>query len=809
MTHRVPSWVVSVLCGWAALAPSTASAQVDPAEDPPWFGYTVALVGAVSNPDFHADVRDHIMCASRGVAFNDADPNYERVAYEIAQIDIFDATPPNGVPRVQDLATYDVVFVYNDVPFADPVAAGDLVAGAVEGGKGVVIAGNTMDSAQGLTGRFRLQNHSPVVYGNATPGGGNLSISAVDPTLEWLVGPTQGDVLDWAVITIDGGAASYQVQGLTAVDTAEVTHRWANGEIAAARLLPAIPEHGRVIALNVSPVSADTDPSGYDPDTHLARLMANAILWTQEFTRVFGFCFDNAAGEPLLVRPLSPPDDPITLVPCRVAADCGANPNLSCITTQNLSIFQDLNCNGVDVFDEPLFDPTIDGQCESNVYPGTNTPIDNNDYYFDWARFVCQYLTDGYDGDLDQLSQGTITIMQTADPLTWETINLGCDNCGEYYNPNQFDWDQDGVGDECDGCPYQAELFQSDQDQDCLGDLCDNCIIVGNPDQYDADQDGNGDACDNCPTVFNPAERPPGLGYLEGQLDWDADGVGDACDNCLVHDVNGDGVPEDPGYPDGVFDQFNPPQTDIDRDSWGDECDNCPDVFNPMQVDQDFDTVGDPCDNCPGFLATDTTDRDEDGLGDPCDNCDDIPNVDQDDLDLDDVGDACDNCPLFANEDQADTDGDGLGDACDVCPEVFDPEQSDEDGDGVGDVCDNCPDRQNNEESNPQANSDQDAFGDACDLCVYLASDNSDTDRDGVGDECDNCPLYPNYDQADDDEDGLGNTCDVYGLRGGGDFDPERTLAENCGCRTTSGAAAPALLGWLALATLRRRRVRG
>jgi hypothetical protein len=801
MTQPIPSIRGTVLLALATV-PGTAFAQVDPADDPPWFGYTVALVGAVSDPSFHEDVRDRIMCASRGVAFNDVDPNYPRVAYEIAQIDIFDATPPNDLPRLNDLSTYDVVFVYNDVPFGDAVAAGDLVAGAIEGGKGVVVAGHTVDGAQGLAGRFQLQNHSPVSYGTAAAPGGNLSINAVDPSLEWLVGPTQGDIIDWAVIEIDGGTASAQVQGIAPIDAAEVTHRWSNGEVAVARLPPAIDGHGRVVALNAHPVSDGAFSGGYDPDTHLARLMANAILWTQDFTRAFGVCIDTSTGDPLLVRPLSPPEDPATLVPCRVSADCGANPNLACVLTQNLSIYQDLNCNGVDVYDEPLFDPYLDGQCESNTYPGTTDPIDNNDWYFDWARFVCEYLTDGYDDDEDLLSAGTITIMQTDDPLTWESISLGCDNCGEYFNPNQFDWDGDGVGDECDGCPYQAEMVQSDQDQDCLGDLCDNCVIIGNPDQYDADQDGNGDACDNCPTVYNAAELPPGPGFVEGQLDWDADGVGDACDNCLVHDVNGDGTPEDPGYPKGVFDTSNPGQVDTDQDSWGDACDNCPLDFNPMQVDTDMDTVGDLCDNCPGFLAADTTDQDEDGLGDACDNCDEIPNIDQDDLDLDDVGDACDNCPLVSNEDQADSDADGLGDGCDLCAEVFDPEQPDEDEDGIGDQCDNCPDRSNDD----QTDSDADGIGDACDLCRYVDSDNGDTDRDGVGDECDNCLLYANYDQADDDGDGLGNTCDLYGLRGGGDIDPERSLTENCGCRSSSAAGASAWLAVGALAALRRRK---
>ena len=46
-------------------------------------------------------------------------------------------------------------------------------------------------------------------------------------------------------------------------------------------------------------------------------------------------------------------------------------------------------------------------------------------------------------------------------------------------------------------------------------------------DQYDGDDDGIGDVCDNCPANANP-----------GQADADSDGVGDACTD---EDRDGDG----------------------------------------------------------------------------------------------------------------------------------------------------------------------------------------------------------------------------------------------------------------------------
>lgn len=46
------------------------------------------------------------------------------------------------------------------------------------------------------------------------------------------------------------------------------------------------------------------------------------------------------------------------------------------------------------------------------------------------------------------------------------------DNCPLLFNPRQFDFDKDEVGDRCDNCPYEH-----------------------NPDQIDTDNNGEGDAC--------------------------------------------------------------------------------------------------------------------------------------------------------------------------------------------------------------------------------------------------------------------------------------------------------------------------
>ena len=654
------------------------------------FAQNVLVLGTPSSWTYNFDVQINLTSDGR-----------------IPDVDIYEIE--GASPDAADLAQYDAVFVYAEQPFLDPEGLGDLLADYVDGGGGLVVGAYAFSNGHNLGGRLVADGYVPLTLNGTDSGvaGPQRMIREVRPY------GTHEVFLN--VVNFYGGPGSFHSAGVQVAPGAELLARWENGEPLVA---VSEPSAGRVVALNFFPPSnllapyyppaaqfwdaVFYPPDGSDPipTTQGAQLMTSAVLWSIGQTTT---CF-------------------------------------------NTLITQDLNCNGVDEQYEGVVDP-LEPECDG-VDPATR----NQDWYFDYAVFGCEYEVSGQDQDADGLGDSPTRVLPDDGTPYPDQVGPTCDNCAQNYNPDQRNIECDGAGDVCDVCPTIEDMGM-DQDGDKVGDDCDNCGRIPNANQDDGDYDLTGDVCDNCYDVYNPDQADGGVTGAEEGLQ--PDGVGNACDNCI--------------------NDYNAGQTDADNDGVGDVCDNCPNTPNPDQANSDPDPLGDACDLCPGDGRQNLKDSDADGVGDLCDVCKFDPDPLQTDVDNDGQPDACDNCPLAAGP-QNDGDGDAVGDTCDNCPDFPNADQADVDIDGVGDLCDNAVEVFNPSQEDSDFGKNEvdqliplpDGVGDVIDNCVdRFNPDQQDRDDDGLGDVCDNCPSQSNAAQDDADQDGTGDLCD-YQIRGGG-----------------------------------------
>lgn len=139
----------------------------------------------------------------------------------------------------------------------------------------------------------------------------------------------------------------------------------------------------------------------------------------------------------------------------------------------------------------------------------------------------------------------------------------GVDNCPDVFNPDQADFDGDGMADACDAdddndgqtdadeiaCgsdPMNAasqaadndaddspDCVDPDDDNDGVADTTDNCPLTGNADQADNDNDGQGDVCDGDddndgdPDDTDCALLDPAINHSAPEV---ADGIDNNCD---------------------------------------------------------------------------------------------------------------------------------------------------------------------------------------------------------------------------------------------------------------------------------------
>jgi len=183
----------------------------------------------------------------------------------LSQVDVVDArTGPT--PSLATLLTYDAILTWSDFPYGESDALGTALAGYVDAGHGVVQAvfSVTADPSLALGGRWSAWGFNAFASGD---------INFMDSLT--LV-PTQPahPILD-GVIGVNGGSTTFFHQNAVPGACASIVARWSNGEpLVTVRRGPA---GGRVIGLNMYPVSGDALFGSWLATTDGARLMANAL----------------------------------------------------------------------------------------------------------------------------------------------------------------------------------------------------------------------------------------------------------------------------------------------------------------------------------------------------------------------------------------------------------------------------------------------------------------------------------------------------------------------------------------------------
>ncbi|MBS0190805.1 MAG: hypothetical protein U0573_02795 [Phycisphaerales bacterium] len=210
-----------------------------------------ALDSSIANPRF-TDPRNRL----RGTGYFSA-------------IDLFDANL--ATPTLSQLKKYDAVLTWTNVPLADPVAFGNVLADYVDWGGGVVAAmfatsGSTTTRIQGrwLTGGYQLIDPSAGYINNS------------QATLGTSPYPTHPCLA--LVSSFDGGTSSFRPASNTLPSHAITVSQWSDGK---PLVVVSSKFHNRC-DLGMYPPSSLVSPNFWNSSTSGAFILGNAVRYTTQ-----------------------------------------------------------------------------------------------------------------------------------------------------------------------------------------------------------------------------------------------------------------------------------------------------------------------------------------------------------------------------------------------------------------------------------------------------------------------------------------------------------------------------------------------
>lgn len=173
----------------------------------------------------------------------------------------------SAMPTLVDLQAFDAVLVYQNIPYNDPAALGDLMADYVDAGGGVVCA--MFEIASGYTmmkGRWDSEQYYAILRGKVESGS-HATLGVIhDPDHPIMQG----------VSTFDGGSASFRPSALEVMPDAVRIADWSDGRpLVVSKMIGDV----RRVDLGFYPVSSDMNSHSWNTSTDGALLIGNALTW--------------------------------------------------------------------------------------------------------------------------------------------------------------------------------------------------------------------------------------------------------------------------------------------------------------------------------------------------------------------------------------------------------------------------------------------------------------------------------------------------------------------------------------------------
>jgi hypothetical protein len=230
---------------------------------------------------------DPTLLAAQGMAPSEASAISDEVRLDVCAITagVGDCCA-GSTCTAAELLDQDVLVVYNNQVFADPVGLGDMLADFVDQGGAVIVATNALvhHNTNGLGGRFMNEDYSPFKSASDVTAGAAPALGVYSATHPLMSGVASASALSHLDVFTTSGDV-------------EIVAMWSTGEefVAIKRQEPS-PVAGRVVAIN-APLEDGEWISGVD------EIVTNAIQWLSDNMRNLPWLELSCSSSPLPPEP--------------------------------------------------------------------------------------------------------------------------------------------------------------------------------------------------------------------------------------------------------------------------------------------------------------------------------------------------------------------------------------------------------------------------------------------------------------------------------------------------------------------------